>query len=759
MSKATGKQFFGVILPALLATALLITALASCADMFQPKIPKPGDSERGSVDTLFKQEEKIIKLAVPSQLYAAPFYSRSEIRLSWEGVQNAAYYMIERAVAIPVQKDSGLEWGTPDDGDYATLERFVYGGSYTDVILKNPSLDSPEYQYRYYYRVSAFNPARNLEESDPCEPRYAMLFSAPSSIRASGGVSTDYIEVRWERAENAVSYEVWRSATERGLPVSLGNVSANQNYFINIIDKEDQGKNYYYIVTARNSFSNISLQTKPAMGFAKMEGAPDAPDVRRSDGCGRGNSGIETIIEWDTVIDAESYTVYRFSSVDSSLTRLVADITQTSWTDRAGLKPGVYYYYRVQAIGKDRFDNELKSPFSGPDLGDKKLNELNANERNWLAESFIISPPDTVAAEKEAGGTVTIKWLPPIGADAERRDYFYTVYADSKIDGVFTYAASSGVSSVTGSDGYIHATGVSLEHGQFFKVVTFNPNGAAESVPSVVVAPSPAAAVIQNATQRAFISPEAVANANGVYPVLITWTKPADEDPAFYRVERSTRPDGGFAKINDMSLRADGIGAAGYSLNGGVYSFTDRNDTARVGRKYYYRILSLNQLEGGSFYSEIKTGWGALTHTQYILEYNKTMKSALKRLTYMHKPGSTEKLGTETKNGAISGTIYYNGAISGLGARIIIQLTNYAEFYIENEEANGVYFILNGNSNTSANMSSNGTMDGTMNCTGMYPGWVKYDGIEIKGGAAGGGTYEVQPAGFSTEKLSYTILN
>jgi hypothetical protein len=759
MLKATGKKSFGVIFSALAATLLL----AACADMFQPKIPKPDGAERGSADTLFKQEEEITQLAVPSQLYAAPFYSRSEIRLSWEGVQNAAFYLIERAVAIPVQKNYGLEWETPDDGDYETLERFVYGISYTDEILKNPSLDSPEYQYRYYYRVSAFNPARNLDESEPCEPRYAMLFRAPGNVGATGGIFTDYIRVSWEQTEDAISYEIWRSDTERGLPSSLGNVSANQNYFINYVDKKDQGQNYYYIITAKNSFGNISLQTKSAMGFAKMEGAPDAPDIRRSDGCGRGNSDKETKIEWDAVDDAEYYTVYRFSSVDSSLTRLTAETHNTFWIDSVGLKPGVYYYYRVQAIGTDKSsDNELKSPFSGPDLGGKKLSELNVNERYQLAESFIISPPETVAAEKEAGGTVTVKWLPPIGTDEERQKYFYTVYADSGIEGSFTHAVRSGIGPATGSDGYISAMGISIEQYQFFKVVTFNSVGGAGSIPSIVVAPSPSAAVIREATQHAFISPEAVANPNGVYPVRITWVKPANEDPAFYRVERSTRPDGGFAKMSDTSLRADGTGGGtGYSFDGGtgVYSFIDRNDTARVGRKYYYRVLSLNQLEGGSFYSEVKTGWGALTHTQYILEYNKTMKSALKKLTYMHKPGSTEKLGTETKYGTISGQIYYSGAISGLGARIIIKLTDYAEFYIENDSANGVYFILNGDSNTSANMSSNGTMDGTMNCTGMYPGWVKYDGIEIKGGAAGGGTYEVQPAGFSATRLSYTILN
>jgi hypothetical protein len=167
-------------------------------------------------------------------------------------------------------------------------------------------------------------------------------------------------------------------------------------------------------------------------------------------------------------------------------------------------------------------------------------------------------------------------------------------------------------------------------------------------------------------------------------------------------------------------------------------------------------VLSLNELQQGSFPSGEREGWGALTHEQYMLEYNRTMKSALRKLTLMHRPGNTDKLGSETKQGTISGQIAYNAAISGLGARITISLNNYADFYIENEPANGVYFVLNGNSNTSANMSSIGTMDGTMTNTGMYPGRVYYDRIEIRGGAAAGGTYGIEPNGFPRVEVDWT---
>ena len=128
-------------------------------------------------------------------------------------------------------------------------------------------------------------------------------------------------------------------------------------------------------------------------------------------------------------------------------------------------------------------------------------------------------------------------------------------------------------------------------------------------------------------------------------------------------------------------------------------------------------------------------------------------------MDYFNRPGSTDKLGKETINGDISGTVLYDAGMAGLGARIIIKYTNYADTYTDGDASKGAYFTLNGNCNTSASMDQSGTMDGTITCTGMYPGKVRYDKIQIKGGAAGGGTYGVQPDGFDNKELDWTILN
>ena len=122
----------------------------------------------------------------------------------------------------------------------------------------------------------------------------------------------------------------------------------------------------------------------------------------------------------------------------------------------------------------------------------------------------------------------------------------------------------------------------------------------------------------------------------------------------------------------------------------------------------------------------------------------------------MHKSNDMDKLGSETAKGDISGTLSYNAKIDGLGARILMHYTNYADFYSAGNSAYGVYFLINGDTNTSANMSANGNMDGTVTAanSGMYPGYAKYDKLEIKGGGAGGGYYIV----CTKDKNGNTIL-
>ena len=114
----------------------------------------------------------------------------------------------------------------------------------------------------------------------------------------------------------------------------------------------------------------------------------------------------------------------------------------------------------------------------------------------------------------------------------------------------------------------------------------------------------------------------------------------------------------------------------------------------------------------------------------------------------MNKAGSLEKVGTETVNGNISGTIFYNVKIKGLGAVVTLRYTNYCD-----EEG----WVFDGEIITHSNMAQNGTFEGKITIEGTAPGSVVYDNVILKKGQPGGGTYLVTSTDFNNAEVEYTV--
>jgi fibronectin type 3 domain-containing protein len=724
-----------------MAVILFFPALWSCENMFQSRVPMNREGTASLADLFAREEEPPARLSPPAQVYVSRGEFPREIQIAWSSVEWAASYLIERAVIGP---DVELTDQGPGDEYFDILEPFVTGTSYTDasIISDPPRPDSPEYRNRYYYRIYAENGEKNIEASPPSAAVRGALFPPPGNVKAALGKSTEHIRVEWNGQAGAVSYFVYRSDEEHGAnPYYVGNVPGNQNWLVNAVSETEQGKEYYYSVVGLSFRGTESIASALAMGYALVEGAPGAPEnAGRAEGSGLGNGTGKIRLEWSAPGEGDfAYAVYRYTSEDATLRLLTGNTSNTYYEDTRQLLPGIYYYYQVQTLIREEDGGIVKGPVSEP------------------IKTFILSPPDTIIAEKDEAGTIGLRWLPAINVEEGDEEfgglspviYTYQVYGSNDYAGPYAELVQVSGQGGPGPDGYFRAE--ALPACSFYKVETINGGfQSARSGLSEAVAPAPAAALIQDASRAANI-PGYNANASGVYPVRLTWKKPDNETPHAYHVYRSTAPDSGYRKITVEPVYAD-------TESGGVFAFVDAsNQTAKAGKRYYYKVLSLNMLGQGAYYSDFREGYGALNYEQYMLEYNKTIKSSHRKMTYMNKPGSTDKLGTETKDGTVSGSVYYNAAVSGLGARVILRYTSYADFYTDGSEALGPYFVLTGDSNTSAAMDQSGTMDGTINVTGMYPGKVYYDNIQIKGGAAAGGTYGIEPAGFPRSEISWTI--
>jgi hypothetical protein len=134
------------------------------------------------------------------------------------------------------------------------------------------------------------------------------------------------------------------------------------------------------------------------------------------------------------------------------------------------------------------------------------------------------------------------------------------------------------------------------------------------------------------------------------------------------------------------------------------------------------------------------------------LTFFKKLNETQTRLTYMNKKSSLAKVGTETVNGLVSGTCFYDVKIKGAGAIVTLRYTNYCD------EAG---WIFDGEIITNSNMAQNGTFTGTVKMktpeSSITPSLeVCYDNVKLVKGEPGSGYYLVTLPDSNPAKVDYS---
>ena len=137
-----------------------------------------------------------------------------------------------------------------------------------------------------------------------------------------------------------------------------------------------------------------------------------------------------------------------------------------------------------------------------------------------------------------------------------------------------------------------------------------------------------------------------------------------------------------------------------------------------------------------------------LSADEYALTFFRKLNDTQTKLTYMNKAGSLEKIGTETVKGNISGTLFYDVKIKGVGAEVVLRYTNYCD---------ETGWIFDGEIITHSNMAQNGTFEGTIKVSGSFPGEVCYDKVLLKKGAPGSGKYLVKVSSSPAAEVDYKV--
>lgn len=726
----------------IIALSLTSLAFTSCYTWWEKQVELNMDNGRTDLAEFFYKAPVITSLEAPVQVIASPGYYNGSVKVRWSEVENATSYRIERA---DMDKNSNA---LPEDGDFSVIAEYVYGTTYNDVILSNPTATSEAYNNKYYYRISAENISRGLESSkytditDPSTSAVGWLFPPPGNVDASKGESATEITITWNKVPGATQYKIYRGETQEDMR-DFGTVRGSQNYYVNSIREQDKGKEYYYQVSAIHSIGSTSAKSSYALGYT-LANANLLPPTDLTVENGLGESTSEIKLSWTPIStpgDEYTYSVYKTSSIDASYRLVKQNIPSSTTTikDEDNLKSGIIYYYYIQTI-KTSGDTKEKSAFS-----------KNGPFAFILSAPSVVEVGDILNSEGHISDQyINVCWNDALGAAGadEGQDfgqtYRYNIYHSDTIDGTFELITSAPLSNLTKNAEGFYEYKVSKKG--FYKISTVN-SANVESVLSVTIAPIPDAPknVVASKTEGGslltnyiFESTGNNFNNNNVYPVRITWQAPdSNPQPVGYNIYRSTNPDSSFRKLNE-ELITD-------------CEYIDLNETARAGTYYYYKVVSVNILGQGTRSNDPTTdkenkcrGYGAITQDQWFREFNTSVMRSQSKLTLMHKSSNTDKLGSETINGDLSGTLSYKAAIAGLGAEITMHYENYSDFWAGGDQANGPYFLITGNTDTTSDMSAKGNMHGICQVTGMYPGKANYGQLQIKGGAAGGGGYLVE---------------
>lgn len=172
----------------------------------------------------------------------------------------------------------------------------------------------------------------------------------PEGVEASDGTKTDCVEVKWDAAEHATGYEVFREDGRRQTRVCATTETSCKD------TQAPAGKRCRYTVRATTEAGASEPSDPPAAGMR----CPRRPDgLAASDGTDA--SCVQ--VRWNQVEGAESYEIERVCPDGSCQPAPPERVRGATYADKTA-EPGQTYAYRVKAVCPDKV-----SDASDPDEG------------------------------------------------------------------------------------------------------------------------------------------------------------------------------------------------------------------------------------------------------------------------------------------------------------------------------------------------------------------------------------------------------
>ena len=264
------------------------------------------------------------------------------VNLSWSAVNNAniSGYYIYRAA----DKNGPFK-------KIATIKD-KFKTSYVDNggFLKHLG-DDMDYFYKIVtYDKKGIGPSNTVVVGHTAPPP-----KSPVHITAQSNLPR-MVAVKWKPVQDksVIAYNIYRSLSAKGPFKKIGHISGHLNNFY--VDKGlKDGATYYYSVTSVNYKGVEGDILSYAKAVTKMRPQPPRRISGQIAGAGK------LLVSWWPSLNADviKYKIYR--GVDPLSLSLIGEVSSSKLTYLdSGLKPGVTYYYKVNAVDSDGIESDTK---------------------------------------------------------------------------------------------------------------------------------------------------------------------------------------------------------------------------------------------------------------------------------------------------------------------------------------------------------------------------------------------------------------
>lgn len=238
----------------------------------------------------------------------------------------------------------------------------------------------------YYYKVRAVGKGANDvgNYSDPMKGKTV----AKTAITAITSLSSEKMQIAWDKVSGAVNYEVYRSTQLSGGYKRMATVKKSSCSYTDHTVKS--GKKYFYKVVVIGKLDG----TRISSGYSEPVSFRALKQVKISSVKAAADIGLK--IKWSKVAGATKYKIYRATSkngkykniatVEGKSTVTYTDVTATS---------GKVYYYKVQA-----YADEIGMIFGGKG---SKSNSKGASTAYEIMGKTTVTASQMAALYKASG--------------------------------------------------------------------------------------------------------------------------------------------------------------------------------------------------------------------------------------------------------------------------------------------------------------------------------------------------------------------